>query len=369
MIKELAIIMILIVAGSCVELYDFQVDQDNTSLVIEGEISNMSFNAYQELPADGRYFTVKLSRTGNVANERRIPVGNARVILTDDSGNQWDYTTSEMVPGHYFLYEKDFFAEEGKRYRLKVILQEGELYESDWEKMPEAQPGPMGGIDFEEVLLQKYSYLNMERILTEVRGVDVNVDLPMAPIDAPVYYKWSFSATWVFRASLVSATSDIYRCWITNPYYLSDYILHQDNIGGYRKNLFFLQVDGNDRIYDRISILINQYSVSEKYYNYWNEIQEQDQRKGLFDPPPYNLLSNLHAEDPDLQVFGYFGVVREQGIRWDFSKDDLSYPVKNTWMEFCNNPNILAGSKPQCYNCLNYGNGIPTNIKPWWWDE
>lgn len=365
----LVFIITLIVAIGCVELYEFKIKNDNPSLVIEGQISNVSFNEYQEFPADGRYFTVRLSKTSNVTNERDERVRNASVTLIDNKGNQWDYTSSEQNPGIYILYDNDFHAVQGIQYKLKVMLSDGESYESDWEQMPDVEQGSMGNIDFEEVVVQKYIYRANERVLTDVKGINTRVDLPKVHSDGPIFYKWTFSATWVFRASLVSATSDVYRCWITDPYYLSDYVTLRDYIGGYKNKLFFLQVDGNDRIFDRISVLICQYAVTEKYYNYWKEIQQQDESTGLFDPPPFNLQSNLHAENSDLEVYGYFGVVCEQGSRWDFNKNDLSYPVINTWRDYCTNPNILLPPDSKCYSCLNYGNGIPTNIKPSWWDE
>jgi hypothetical protein len=368
-IESLYIALILILITGCVELYEFKIENKNPSLVIEGQISNVSYLECHDFPAEGRYFTVKLSWTSNVSNVRDKKVNNAGVYLVDDLGNIREYTSLESSPGTYMLYDDKFHAEPGVSYQLNVILSDGASFSSDWERMPELAPGPMGNIEFEEVVRQQYVYRNSEKVLTETRGVNVGVDLPEVPEQGPVFYRWTFSATWVFRATLVSITEPDYRCWITNPHYLSNYVMLRDNAGGYWNKLFFLEVDGNDRIFDRISVLINQYAMNEGYYNYWTEIQEQDERTGLFDPPPFNLQSNLHAENPDLQVFGYFGVVNEQARRWNFSRTDLSYPVPNTWREFCKNPNILPAAKAQCYSCFNYGLGNPTNVKPFWWDE
>jgi len=363
------IAILLFLFMGCVEIYEFKINNDHPSLVIEGQISNASYFDCHEFPAEGRYFTVKLSWTSNVTNVRDEKVKNASVLLVDDRGNIWEYISSEINPGVYTLFDENFRAEPGVSYQLRVYLSDGDSYLSDWENLPEVQPGSMGDIDFEEVVRQKYVYKNQENILTDVRAVEVGIHLPEVPTPDPVYYRWTFSATWVFRATLVSITEPQYRCWITNPNYLSNYVMLRDNAGGYRNSLFFLDVDGNDRIFDRISILINQYAMNEGYYNYWKEIQEQDDRTGLFDPPPYNLQSNLHAENPERQVYGYFGVVHEQARRWDFTRTDLSYPVPNTWREFCNNPNILPAAKQQCYSCFNYGLGYPTNVKPFWWED
>jgi hypothetical protein len=368
-ISAVLMIMIFMLILGCVELYDFKIENNKSSLVIEGQISNVSYNEFQEYPADGRHFSVRLSKTSDVSNVRDEKVTDARVFLLDDQGSRWDYTSSGVNPGIYILFDDDFHAEPGIFYQLNVILLDGESYQSDWEQIPAVEPGSIGNIDFEEITIQKYIYLNREKVLTNIRGVNVNLNLPEVPSSNPVFYRWTFSATWVFLASLVSKLKDDYRCWITNPYYLSNYVMHRDYTGGYKKKLFFLEVDGNDRIVDRISVLINQYSMQEGYYNYWKEIQEQDDRTGLFDPPSFNLHSNLHTENPDLKVFGYFGVVNERITRWNFSQTDLSYPVPNPWIELCSNPNILPEAKAQCYSCFNYGSGVPTNLKPYWWDE
>ncbi|MBS0000496.1 MAG: DUF4249 domain-containing protein [Cyclobacteriaceae bacterium] len=361
------LIILWIMAAGCVELYEFRINNKYPSLVIEGQISDLSYREYMEIPADGRYFTVRLSQTSHVANERNQPVKDASVILVDSEGNIREYVASELIPGIYILFDEDFKAIPGMQYQLKVMLPEGASFESEWEQLPEKLPGPMGDINFEEVIRQQYDFRNNERELVNVRGVNVMVELPSITEKEHVYYQWDFNATWIYRATLASITSPVYRCWITDPYYLTDYVMHEDNVGGYKKDLFFLRIDGNDRIFDRISMLISQYAMSEHYYNYLTEIRQQDERKGLFDPPPFNLLSNLHSEDPDLEVYGYFSVVGEQGARWDFMRTDLEFPVPNTWREFCTDPTVDPPSK--CFSCLEYGDGIPSNVKPWWWEE
>jgi hypothetical protein len=365
--KKLTLLITAVLLAGCVELYDFRIKNNRSSLVIEGQISNISYHEYQNYPADGRHFTVRLSKTSDVSNVRDEKVTDATVYLLDNRGNQWDYTASELNPGYYFLFEDEFHAEPGIFYQLNVVLADGESYHSDWEMMPMMTPEPIGEISFEEVVRQQYIYQNREKVLWNTRGVNVRIDLPEVQYPDPVFYRWTFSATWEFHAVLASKLKDYYRCWVTNPYYLSSYVIHEDHVGEYKKQLFFLEVDGNDRITERISILINQYAMQEGYFNYWKEIQEQDDRTGLFDPPPYNLQSNLHAADPEEEVFGYFGVVNEQITRWNFSRMELSYPVPNPWIEFCSNPNILE--KAKCYSCFNYELGEPTNVKPVWWDE
>lgn len=361
--------LILLFTGSgCVKSYEFKNKDVTPALVIEGQISNISFYESTKYPADGRFFTVRLSQTSMVSNIRNPAVKNAAVYLTDVSGNQWTYTPTPNSAGVYTLYDRDFHADSGNEYKLHVILSDGESYESDWEKLPEHLPGPMGNISFSEVESKQFIYINNEKTLANIRGINVKLKLPEDSGKTPIYYKWNFSPTWIYRATLLRPSDPRYRCWISDPNYLSDYVIHKDLIGDYNQDLFYLQIDFNGRIFDRLSVLIHQYSMTEDYYNYWQEIHEQGNRKGLFDPPPFNLHSNLHSVNPSLKVYGYFGVVEEQIKRWNISRTDLSYPVKNTWKDACNPNVIMISPYSPCINCFN-ASDYATNQQPDWWEK
>jgi hypothetical protein len=361
-------LVFLLLSYGCVQIYEFNNKNNTPSLVIEGQISDKSYTDCLNYPADGRYFSVKLRWTSPVTNTKDPPAKGATVYLSDQNGNRWNYSESLTNPGEYFLYDRDFRAQQGIQYKLIVSVSDGREYESDWEQTPAFDPGPMGNIDFSEVQSQQYIYRGNEKILTNIRGINVSILLPEDPVDNPIYYKWDFTPTWVYRATLSRPSDPKYRCWISNPYYLSDYMMHKDNTGNYKQDLFYLPIDFNDRIYDRLSVLIRQYYMSENYFNYWQEIQEQGFRKGLFDPPPFNLQTNLHSNDPSQNVYGYFGVVVEQAKRWNISRTDLSYPVENTWMQDCNPGLKVITEFDPCINCFN-SSEFAKNSEPDWWEK
>ena len=96
--------------SKCVEPFDFVIENEQPSLVIEAQISNTSFNESRDYPSDGRYFEVILRRTSSVTNIRDEVVTNATVILEDDAGSEWNYIESPIGSGHYFLFNDEFKA-------------------------------------------------------------------------------------------------------------------------------------------------------------------------------------------------------------------------------------------------------------------
>jgi hypothetical protein len=258
----------------------------------------------------------------------------------------------------YQLRDDEFRAAEGVLYRISVTTPDDIHIESDWQALPAEAP-LMGQVGFRETSRPKM-------ILGEVRainGVTAFVALPSNPTGAPLYYRWKFDPTWVYDAPLGSTPTR--TCWATSPYYLVHYTLLADNQGGYPKDLFVIDVPDNERILHELSVLVEQQSMTAEYFNYWKEMQELNQPGGVFATPPFNLKTNYQSSEG--QVFGYFGVVREQATRWYFNRTDLSYPEPDWLPEQCRTPCGPGCPPPACVSCLRYELGDVTNVKPSWW--
>jgi hypothetical protein len=356
----------------CIEPYDFEIVNDNPTLAIESYISNKSYDESLEFPSDGRYFEVKLKRTSDVTNVHDTPESNAKVTLINNLDEAWEYNEMPAASGIYVLLDDEFKAQDSIQYKLRVNLSNGEHYESSWEKLPESVSQKIGDISFKEIVKQTYVYESGEETINDIDGIDIYVNLPINNTNAPQFYRWTYAPIWVYTTSFPTRNPGISNpiCWISNNYYLSDYKLQKDNAGGYPQKLAFLKTKWNHRIYKKFSMLITQQIISEDYFNFWKEIKEQSEKGGLFDAPPYNLHTNFEAVNTDTKVSGYFGVVSEQATRWYFDKNDLSYFVEDDVVELCN---ISYGADgpggPECYDCLQYPYGDPSNTKPSWWIE
>lgn len=354
---------------ACVENYEFEIENTAPSLVVEGFISNQSYNASKLFPSDGRRFSIKLKETSRVANIHDKAVRNAKVSIVDNEGIITDYEELIDVPGTYTLNDDSFSAKAGIQYKLVIALSDNEIYETNWQEIPNVNVPEMGDVCFEEVEKKVYRWRIDEYVLAVEKGVNISIDLPLNTSDEPIYYRWKYDPTWVYIAPLASVAQPDYKCWATNELYLSSYALKMDEVGGYINDLVYMSLYRNERVFEEFSLLVTQQVISEDEFYFWDEMKVQSQRGGLFDAPPYNLKSNIHhTTDSTKHVSGHFGVIKETAVRWDFSIDDLSYKTDNYLRGDCL---VIYGRgpdpAPECNSCLLYPNGVATISKPDWW--
>ena len=151
--------------------------------------------------------------------------------------------------------------------------------------------------------------------------------------------------------------------------------------------------DETDRLMVKYSMIVNQYSLNEDEYNYWEKTANISQDVGsLFDITPASIPSNIFCiEDPNEKVLGYFSVSARTSKRI-FIEDYFSGLV-NLYLN-CESEKKYGGpdvpipflgiaiwviidrsdSKPpyriltndkNCADCTARG----TNIKPVYWDN
>jgi hypothetical protein len=356
---------IFLILCSCIDPYQFRIENNEPVLVIEAYISDKSYQQTKDYPSDGRYFEVRLHWSSDVKNIHDERISGASVLIVDDNNGEWVYTESQIEAGRYFLMDPDFQAKEGISYKLNVFLPDGSQFESVWESLPASTPLPMGEISFKETIRSRVEINNGEEIILDEQGVDVVIDVPENE-SKTIFYRWTYDPLWIYKSPMVSCAVEPNMCWVTNEALMTDFTLQEDHAGDYLKELFFIPTVRNEHIFYRFSVLINQQILSEEYYYFWKEMQDQTESNGLFDTPPFNLKSNFRSTEGEHRVVGYFGVVKEEARRWYFNKDQLSYTVENTALEDCINSSTIKGPPPYCCNCLEF-NGISTTTPPEWW--
>lgn len=364
MFKNLRSFLLIICMAGCLEPYEFVVRDDAPSLVVEAFIADKSFNETLSYPSDGRYFSVKLSLTGDVTNLRPVPVTGASVELLSSSAERWNYV--EAGKGIYYLRDADFKALEQTRYKLTITLPDETVFESAWEALPDASAPPIGEVAFVETEKQMFVMEAKEWVIRPFRGVEAQINVPLNNTQKPIHYRWTYSPMWVYIAPLSSVSDPGHMCWATDQYYLNAYTLQKDISGGYPKELFFFRTIRNERIFEKFSVLVTQHVMTSDYYNFWKEMQDQNEGTALLDTPPYNLKTNFFPTSGVKGVSGNFGVVREQATRWYFTKKELSYTVENTLRADCL---VDYGGPPaaECLDCRAYSFGVATTSKPTWW--
>ena len=176
---------LLLIVFSCIEPYQFVIEDDSPMLVVEGYISDKSFDETQKYPSDGRYFSIKLTTTSNVTNVRSAPVSNASVKILNENNEEWTYQESIVEKGLYELYDPSFAAQEGMKYKMQIFLAE-EVYESSWEAFPETQAPPIGTVVFVEGESQKYVVEAGDEVLRLIKDIRTHITVGENPSGEPI---------------------------------------------------------------------------------------------------------------------------------------------------------------------------------------
>jgi hypothetical protein len=209
------------------------------------------------------------------------------------------------------------------------------------------------------------------------------------PANQNKFYKWDFSETWEFSLPYFVANK---VCWISNNsntiMVKSTIDLAEDRIDRFPLNFISNETD---RLNEKYSILVNQYSLNEDEYFYWEKLQSVTQKVGtLYDITPASIPSNMHCiENPDETVLGYFSVSAVSSKRifikasfagfidlytncnadTIFNDEPIPYPEFTYWVV------IVHGVPPPPYKVLTFIHGCADctvrgkNTPPDFWTE
>ncbi|MBN2666978.1 MAG: DUF4249 domain-containing protein, partial [Bacteroidales bacterium] len=221
----------------------------------------------------------------------------AVVTITDDDGSVT--TLTESPPGTYCTDSLLFRGRVGASYSLRVLLGIRE-YETGFMEMKPVPP--IDSLYYEKVLINDArDTINIDE------GAHIYADT-QDPSGKCLYYKWDYTETWEFRIPY-AVTKRV--CYVTEK---SDRILIK-NTEPYsqakvtRFPVTFITHE-TDRLKERYSILLRQYSLNEQEYNFWERVSDVSQEVGnLYDVTPSAIAGNIRScSDPDETVLGYFSV-------------------------------------------------------------
>ncbi len=368
--RKICFFLILAVLFACNEKYDFNIKNKEKGIVVEASISDKSFMQSLQIPSDGRYFSVSLTETNDVDNIRDVKISGAKVTLNDSEGNSYTYTEELLRPGMYYLKDDFFKAESELSYQLIIELNTGEKFESTWEAMPQTD-NSIGEVFFEETAQDEYIFepVSGQKVIQNFKGLNVGIEVPVNPDGSERFLLWDFEPFFTFSAGLLDVDHPNKFCWVSTEEYLKYTELQQDKKGGFRKDLFFIKTELNERIYDYFSVAIHQYNVTEDYYTFWKDLNGQRDKGGLYDQPPFGLYTNFTAVNNEYSCNGYFAVVEEAYTRWELDKSKLSFVVEDLTEFYCRL--YFFDADPEgldaCLNCTVYPNGVSNNYPPDWW--
>ncbi|MFT4568116.1 MAG: hypothetical protein ACI9FN_003085 [Saprospiraceae bacterium] len=315
MYKFIISISVIIGFASCIELYDPEVGEYLSTLVVEGFVSDRIGASEIKLSTSFAYD----ENSGNA-------VSGAKITIEDDNGGQFEF--SELEAGIYKSNDSAFKGNAGNSYRLLIALLDGQSYESNWELL---KPSPqITSVEY-EIVEQLQNEPGSESLL--VANFFVNTE---DPSESTKYYKWTWEETFEFaltspsRIRVAGSGGDevirvpfddfegnsCYKTVLSNQIYIAT----TENLLENKITRMPIHSFGNTspRLAFQYSILVKQFAISKENYLFLKKIEEINEGRGdLFDPIPNEIFGNIKSSgDQSSPVLGFFGVggISEQRI-------------------------------------------------------
>lgn len=299
LLNSVLIIIMVISFSGCLDPFDPPViAADADFLVVDAQI-----NATDQLAV------VRLSKGVVLSSTEENPqVSDATVRIKDSAGNFFDL--ANLGSGKYQL---NAIFKLDRQYRLLIRLKDGKNFISDWINLQPKQP---------------ISDLRWEADEENLKFLVSSTSAGEGPFyfrydyEETFEYRSVFSSDWIFSSPFPvyrNAEDNISICWTTN---LSSSALLTAT-EGLQTNIVndfnVLRIPrGDRRLWFAYSLLIRQYAVDKKTFEYWEKLRKvSESLGGLFDPVPFSVKGNIYPDvngdaEPDnsdggsVSVLGYF---------------------------------------------------------------
>jgi hypothetical protein len=282
------------------------------TLVVEGGITNLS-------PP----YLISLRTSSNVSGVGENTLGlGAEIMVSDDQGNTTHF--EEITPGNYSSADLNFVGESGRSYRLNLSLQNGEVYYSDFDLMPE----PVEVLKmYDELVIEKLvnddlvvtGDITYNRILGEFvndrsRDLYIKSTQRMAIIQREVGLPTGCEN---FAPTQCYVFTDLV---IPELYLLSNLEISDDFISS---EIAKVAIESKGLYYTTFDVE----SISNEAFVFYSAIQQQLTREGtIFDPIIPKVPTNIFAERGITRnIEGFFSAssVTEYSICFDRSKAEV----------------------------------------------
>jgi hypothetical protein len=312
---------------SCYKPYMADVESNEKILVVDGlitdEVASYHVNLNYALPF--------------YSDSTRQPVNSANVYVTDDIGNH--YMFSELSSGCYVSDSLQFRGCPGRTYTLFIETSEGEIYMSNLQRLnyPYSIDTIYAEADYQKTLSR------FNEILVTVRGANILTDIQIQSDTLPRFrFTSNLIKQYLYTRNIPPPIHDpplyIFYCWqtdnentdlklVVNDYTLSQAIIKRHQVhfvtdqtyfdalfyelGPQQPDLSYLAIaspDKQSQIVKHRILYLNQYTLNNDTYSYYNSMDEQLRSEGkLFDPIAVQLSGNIKCTtNTDRKVFGFF---------------------------------------------------------------
>ncbi|WP_173021605.1 DUF4249 domain-containing protein [Lewinella sp. W8] len=268
------------------------------------------------------YSAIRVSRNEIIfGNYALLPVEGLNLVSIDDAGNEVQWSQVEST--NEYRPPADFKAEAGRTYYIRAVTPQGEVVESEPERVPATVPIAAARVQFEQ---EAYFSEGLDRFVPAFRLL---VDLD-DPADDRNFYQWQYTA-WQTIDVCASCQRARWRngecipgpdtrfvnrwdylcdatCWVSsrgkNLNILSDEFSQGRRITGVEAGREDFARPGG------LLFEVEQYSISKKAYDYNVVLQNlAEGASGLNAPLPAPLIGNLlDRSENKVDVLGFVGV-------------------------------------------------------------
>jgi hypothetical protein len=329
--RDFALALSGLLLFGCIEEYSPNLKQSASLIVINGSVIKEDSIQY-----------VTVSRSTPVSESEYSAVSDCMVWATNGEGV--DFLFEESSRGKYTAVIPQNYMVVGSVFKISVVTPNGNEYDSDYETIYESSP-----IDSLYYLLESFQSSSMY----SGNGLQFYADLK-ADVNATKNYRWVLEETWEARVPY-----DIGRIeygewkegfmnfkWVANE--IIEYVPPIDSFQvcyktrkineiyssttrnltvNEKKKIPLRYLAGSDVKQNyQYSLLVKQYALSEKAYEYWSTNQVMTaETGGIYQTQPTSATSNLcNINDPDEVVLGYFWTASYSEQRINF-KGPLNY--------------------------------------------
>jgi hypothetical protein len=324
-VSRLIVKLSLFLFCSCIDTYNIKSLSYRDSLVVDGFLSSQL-----------KQHEVVISRASKISTGEFLPEQNAQVAIKEDDQI---INLTEESPGIYLTPLMKGIV--GNTYQLiiktatgreivsePVLLKENPAIQNIYARYSTSVPSLEGKGGFE-------IFLNT--------GDSISSD--------PRYYRWEFEETWEIRTpfesnflwlggnNVVFRSEPVSQCYITkrvnNLTVQSTQSIGVDKI---RAQLIQTIPKESRKLQALYSILVKQFTLSPKAYQYWQILKKTNQTQGsLYDTQPGAVYGNMNSTTDNEIVLGYFdaSVVSEKRIFLEPLKFRPSGFSPTDWGTYC----------------------------------
>ena len=340
----------LLALVACVEPYEPEATEYDSTLVVDGLITN-----------EASPFTIRLTQSFPYSETVGVPIEQAQVTIEEENGGRT--LLAETAAGVYQNNPAIFQGQIGTSYRLLITLADGKRFESGWELMKAAPE------------IERLHFAMEERATSDPDGkvkIGPQIYLNTKGVEnKTLYYRWEYVETYEFRLlhppgikvefgeGLGGGDDEILsipfnefegnKCWktafSTNLLIATSENLSQDVI----KDFPLLFIDNSSsRLHTRYSILVKQYAINQDYYEYLKKLEGINETTGsLFDPIPNEIFGNIKSVDgQDIPVLGYFSAAGASEKRLFINRTELPLGLDIPFGPRCFNDTIQEEFQP-----------------------